>query len=236
MVIKKRNPAVTVLMTVYNGEDYLSEAIDSILDQSFTDFEFLIIDDASTDRSKEIILSYKDARIKYVYNDINIGQTASLNYGLQLSNGKYIARMDQDDLSHKERLRIQYIYMEENPNISVVGSWAKLINENGDKIGTTIHPTELLEIKESIALGCPISHSSTFFRKILIINIGGYPRDKVVTMDWGLWIMCIKNGYNLTNIPNSLISLRKHQNNVTLSKQMRIKIGIKYQSISFLKE
>ena len=160
-----KKPIITVLMTVYNGESYLTEAIESILYQSYADFEFLIIDDASTDSSNKIILSYKDDKIRYVRNDYNIGQTASLNYGLNIANGKYIARMDQDDLSHRDRLFIQHNYMEQNPNISVVGSWAELINENGDYIGTTIHPTEYSDIKESIACGCPISHSSAFFRK-----------------------------------------------------------------------
>ena len=210
-------------MTIYNGEYFLYDAIASILDQTFTDFEFLLIDDASSDNSHDIIQSFNDARIRYVKNNKNVGQTASLNYGLNLSKGKYIARMDQDDLSHRDRLFIQHNYMEQNPNISVVGSWAELINENGDYIGTTIHPTKYSDIKESIAFGCPISHSSAFFRKKIIDEIGGYPKDIVVPMDWGLWIICVQNDYKLSNIPNFLISLRFHQHNVSSSKQMRIR-------------
>ena len=83
--------------------------------------------------------------------------------------------------------------------------------------------TEYSDIKESIACGCPISHSSAFFRKKIIDEIEGYPIDIKVPMDWGLWIICVKNGYKLSNIPNVLISLRKHQYNVSLSKQMRIR-------------
>ena len=105
--MKSFNPLVTVLMPVYNGEKYLAEAIESVLNQTFADFELLIIDDCSSDNSVEIIQSYNDNRLKLIINEENIGQSKTLNKGIEFAKGKYIARLDQDDLSYKERLQIQ---------------------------------------------------------------------------------------------------------------------------------
>ncbi|HEY4799706.1 MAG TPA: glycosyltransferase family 2 protein, partial [Bacteroidia bacterium] len=115
-------PAISVLMPVYNAEKYLCEAIDSILQQTFTDFEFLIIDDGSTDKSVDIIRSYSDKRIVLTTKPCNTGLIDTLNMGIQLARGKYIARMDADDISVAGRLKSQYQYMENNPDVLVVGS------------------------------------------------------------------------------------------------------------------
>lgn len=224
------DPLVTVLMTVYNGEAYLSEAIESILCQSLTNFEFLIIDDASSDDSRRIIQSFDDERIRFIKNRKNIGQTASLNYGLEISKGKYIARMDQDDLSLKKRLAIQCDYMDKNQNVTVVGSWANSVNEIGKYNYTIIHPTKPYYLRESITCGCPISHSSVFFDKRKILKIGGYPVELKYAMDWGLWIKCIKNNYKIVNLPISLVSIRTHSNNATSLKKLdKIKFSEQYQ-------
>ena len=121
------NPLVTVLMPVYNGEKYLKEAIESILNQTFKDFEFLIINDGSTDNSVKIIQSFNDLRIRLIHNESNIGLIKTLNKGLKLSNGKYIARMDCDDVSLPKRLSVQINFMEKHPEIGVCGSWVKII-------------------------------------------------------------------------------------------------------------
>ena len=227
-----KKPIITVLMTVYNGESYLTEAIESILYQSYADFEFLIIDDASTDSSNKIILSYKDDKIRYVRNDYNIGQTASLNYGLNIANGKYIARMDQDDLSHKDRIQTQIKYLINNKNIIVVGSWANSIDENGVHNYEIIHPTKPDQIKESITCGCPLSHSSVMFEKDRIIQLGGYPSKFKYAMDWGLWMECIKNDFRIANIPKRLVSIRTHSRNATSQKSLDItKISEQYHLI-----
>jgi glycosyltransferase involved in cell wall biosynthesis len=115
-------------MPVYNGSKHLSDAVDSILTQTYTNFEFLIIDDASTDNSFEILKSYKDDRIRLIKNEKNIGLSASLNKGLNLALGKYIARMDQDDISLPNRLEKQIEYFKEHNDICVLGSWFKVIS------------------------------------------------------------------------------------------------------------
>ena len=111
-------PIVTVLMTVYNGKNYLNEAIESVLCQTLTNYEFLIVDDASTDNSIEIINSYNDSRIKLLINKKNIGQTVSLNKGLAIAQGKYIARFDQDDVCLPKRLEEQVAFFKKNPSRS----------------------------------------------------------------------------------------------------------------------
>ena len=116
-------PTVTVLLSVYNGERYLRESIESILNQTFTDFEFLIINDGSTDDSRRIISSYDDPRIQLIDNEQNIGLSQSLNKGLKLARGTYIARQDADDISEPERLAKQVSYMDRNPHIALLGSW-----------------------------------------------------------------------------------------------------------------
>jgi glycosyltransferase involved in cell wall biosynthesis len=125
-----KEPLVTVLMPVYNGEAYLRYAIQSILDQTYTDFVFLIINDGSTDGSEEIILSFDDCRIQYVKNETNLKLVKTLNKGLSLIKTKYVARMDADDISLPERLERQLFYMEQNPDVGLLGTWCKTFEEN----------------------------------------------------------------------------------------------------------
>lgn len=120
-----KTPRVSVLMAVYNGERYLREAMDSIIGQTFTDFEFLIINDGSTDSSARIIQSYCDPRICLVDSDSNLGLTVSLNRGLGLAKGEFVARMDADDISKPERLALQVSFMDANPQVGVCGSWVQ---------------------------------------------------------------------------------------------------------------
>ncbi len=129
----KINSKVTILMPVYNGEKYLKEALESILNQTFTNFEFLIINDASTDNSKNIINSFNDHRIKLIENKENLGLTKSLNKGISISQSEYIARMDADDISLPKRLGIQVKFMDKHPEIGAVGTWAKIIGDKNKK-------------------------------------------------------------------------------------------------------
>jgi len=139
--MKSFNPLVTVLMPVYNGEKYLAEAIESVLNQTFADFELLIIDDCSSDNSVEIIQSYNDNRLKLIINEENIGQSSTMNKAIELAEGKYIARLDQDDLSYKNRLQVQLEKISDL-NKTILGSWAYAINQKSDIIGCIQHPVK----------------------------------------------------------------------------------------------
>ena len=152
-------PIVTILMPVYNGEKYLSQAINSVLDQTFADFELLIIDDCSNDQSPQIIKSFNDNRINFLINKINLGQTQTLNKGINLANGEYIARIDQDDLFHKNKLEKQIDYVNKY-NCDIVGTWSYGIDEHNRKLYKIHHPTKSYDIKQSMVIRQPFTHSA----------------------------------------------------------------------------
>jgi glycosyltransferase involved in cell wall biosynthesis len=159
-------PKITVLMPVYNGAKYLKEAIDSVLSQTFRDFEFLIIDDGSTDSSVEIIKSYNDQRIRLEQNDKNFGLIYSLNKGIDLTKNKYIARMDADDISLPDRLKIQFEFMESHFDIAVSGVYTITIGKvNGH---TNKFFTEPEDIKANLLFNTSLEHPSVIIRKEIL--------------------------------------------------------------------
>jgi glycosyltransferase involved in cell wall biosynthesis len=231
------NPKVTVLMPVYDSEQYLREAIESILNQTYKKFEFLIINDGSTDSSRSIILSYKDNRIRLIDNEKNIGLTKSLNKGIKLANGEYIARMDADDISLPERLQKQLDYMEQNTRVGVCGSWYKIF-DNKDRIVKTLQKSENIRI--SLFFKNSLGHSTVMIRKEhLLVNGLYYDESMEMAQDYFLWVRLSEytKCYNLPEVlqlyrvyPEQIsISSRKSQDNY--ADQVRLyqlqKIGIK---------
>jgi len=173
-------PAISVVMSVYNGEDYLVEAINSVLLQTFTDFEFIIIDDGSTDNSLSIIKSFTDERI-VLLSQQNSGLARALNNGIKLAKTPLIARMDADDVALPERLQRQYDFMHQKADCVVCGSWADIIDRNGKYVYTrkTIEGKDEIRkfFQKSISDGLPNTpflHSSVMFRKKAFTQIGGY--------------------------------------------------------------
>ncbi|MFT5919102.1 MAG: glycosyltransferase involved in cell wall biosynthesis, partial [Granulosicoccus sp.] len=126
-------PLVTVLLPVYNAEKFLEQAIRSVLDQTFTEFEFLIINDGSTDRSEEIIVSFNDSRIRYIKNETNLKLIKTLNKGIEFASGKYIARMDADDISLPTRFEQQVALLEKQPEIGVCGTNCIIFTTKGEE-------------------------------------------------------------------------------------------------------
>lgn len=183
----KYSPKVTVLMSVYNGERYLNEAIDSILAQTFTDFEFLIIDDASTDNSLKIISGYTDDRIKVIQNNENLGLTKSLNKGLALAEGEYIARIDADDISYPERLEVQYNYLKKHPEVGIAGSWTELIDGSGSTIDYWQCQYSPEDIYYILNFRNCLTHSSIMINRKLLMNAGGYFESADKAQDFELW-------------------------------------------------
>lgn len=199
------NPKVTVLMPVYNGEKYLREAIQSILTQTFTDFEFLIINDGSTDKSLEIIKSFHDVRIRLVSNEINLKLIATLNKGLDLAQGKYVARMDSDDVSLPTRLQKQVDFMEKNTDTGVCGSWIKYI---GEEQGECRFPTDSSDIMAHMFFDSVLAHPSVIMRKeMLDINKLRYDPEHLYVEDFGLWQRC-SEFFNISNMPEVLLHYR----------------------------
>lgn len=165
-------PQISVVMSVFNGKKYLQEAIESILGQTFTDFEFIIIDDGSTDESAAIINSYNDVRIRLIQQE-NKGLAAALNRGIKAAKGKYIARMDADDISMKDRLEKQYEFLEIHSRCVAVGTNAVVIDMNGKLLYTSCQLTDWEEIK-NILPATPFFHSSTTLRREVVVKCGGY--------------------------------------------------------------
>lgn len=206
------SPKVTVLMPVYNGETYLGEAIKSILNQTFTDFEFLIINDGSSDESLKIINSYKDKRIRLISNDKNVGLVNTLNKGIALSCGQYIARMDCDDISLPERLAKQVAYMDSQPEVCVCGTWIRTIGEIYGDVWD--YPSDDSAIRCSLLFGSVIAHPSVIIRK------GGLEKYQLFydarythAEDYELWVRCSKYML-LANIPEVLVLYRMHKQQI----------------------
>jgi len=209
----KNNPKITVLMAVYNGEKYLKKAIDSILNQTFKNFEFLIINDGSTDNTVKILQNYKDPRIKIVTNKKNLGLVKSLNKGLDIARGEYIARMDADDISLPNRLRTQLDFMKKNKKYVVVGSSVEVIDEKGNIITTWRREGDPLLLKWKLIVSPSIMHSTAFFKKNIIIKEGKYNIEFKDAEDFELWSR-LSDKYLLSNIEKPLVQYRIHDSSV----------------------
>ena len=215
-----QKPKITVLMPVYNGEAYLSEAVDSILNQTFTDFEFLIINDGSTDRTKQILESYTDYRICLVHQK-NIGLIKSLNKGILLSKGELIARMDADDISEHNRLQMQFEFMASNPEVAVCGSWAKIF---GEVENLWKYPLNHDEICCKQLFSSSIVHPSVIMRRSVLLNSNlFYEENAFWAEDYDLWVRISKD-HKLANIDKVLLHHRIHNSNIgTVHKKAQIK-------------
>ena len=203
----KKVPIVTVLMPVLNGTSHINEAIDSILNQSLRNFELLIIDDGSEDTTVKKIRSYNDSRIHLILNHKNIGQSKTLNKGLDMARGKYIARMDQDDISMPNRLKKQVEFMEANSNVDVCGSWAKIA---GDYDGVLELETESEMIKMNLLTNKNLVHPAVMIRRrTLIINDLKYDPNFIVANDYDLWVRMF-DYCTFANLPEPLLEYRVH--------------------------
>ncbi len=226
------SPSISVIMAVRNQADYLKAAIKSILAQTFSDFEFIIINDGSIDRTKEIILSFDDKRIKYFENR-RIGLTKSLNKGLQLAQGKYIARMDADDISAPYRLEKQFRYLENSSDIVLVGSWIKFFVYEKEEEGQVWKcPQGSGLINYLLFYGNQLAHSSIFFRRQEILQMGGYNEDIEFAQDYDLYCRLIKK-YKINNIPEVLVKYRVHKNSISFNKIKRAKQAKYAQEINY---
>lgn len=217
-------PKVSVLMPVYNGSKYLKEAIESILSQSFKDFEFLIINDGSTDNTENIIKSYKDQRIRYLKNPGNIGLVASLNKGIKLARGNYIARMDADDLSAETRLEKLTYFLDTHKNYGLVGSLFGLINKN--RIIHAVGGAKLLgdeDLKFGMLFGNVFCHGETMYRRELMLKHKLYYDDNFkYCEDYELWTRMAKIT-KFQNLPELLYFYMENPEGVSGKKGKEMK-------------
>jgi len=210
----KPNPLVTVLMAVYNGGEYLKQSIESVLSQTFRNFELLIINDSSTDNSMETIRSFNDPRITVHTNGMNMGQTRSLNIGIRLAKGKYVARMDADDMAYPLWLEKLAKSMKEHPENAAIGSAAVVIDSLGNVKEIRRMPSPISEVFFWIFYAPPINHVSVFLNKNMILKTGGYDEEFKITQDYELWSSLIRNNYQITNIQDILVAYRFHSSSI----------------------
>ncbi|HHL40764.1 MAG TPA: glycosyltransferase [Deltaproteobacteria bacterium] len=212
MMDMEKRPKVTVLMSVYNCERYVGEAVESILGQTFEDFEFLIYNDGSTDSTADVLAGFKDSRLQVIHQE-NVGLTRTLNRGLQAARGQYIARMDADDVSRPERLEKQVAFLDANPDYALVGSWYVRFNREDGIYLDVSEPVTNEEIGKVIKYASPFAHGSVTFRKDCVLAVGGYNEDYRFMQDRELWIRLAAR-YKVCNLPEHLYMLRLTRSNI----------------------
>lgn len=208
-------PMITVLMPVYNGERYLREAIDSILGQTFRDFEFLIINDGSTDGTEAIIQSFHDSRIRYIKNESNLKLIATLNKGLVLAKGEFIARMDADDIAVSTRLEKQLAFMKENESVGICGSWFESFGSGNSVVK---YPVSDDGIRYMALYQCPFCHPSVMLRtEVIRKHRLEFSHDYPHAEDYEFWLRAGRFT-EMHNIAEVLIRYRQHAESVSVKE------------------
>ena len=207
-------PVVSVIMAVKDGERYLRQAVDSILQQTFRDFEFIIINDCSTDGSMNILNEYTDRRIRIYSNEENIGLTRSLNIALGYCRCEYVARMDADDICLPDRFNMQVDFLNAHPDVSVVGTGFMMIEEDGTPISEKHFPTDDDLIRWALCFYNPIVHPSVMMRLSTVKQVGGYDPTLAQSQDYDLWWR-LSFISKLANLEPICVLLRQHSRQIT---------------------
>lgn len=210
------SPKVSILFPVYNGGKYLRYALESVLSQTFTDFEIEIMNDGSTDDSAAITHSYRDARIRYSEQP-NAGISISLNRLLERSRGAYLARMDHDDWSHPERLEAQVAFLEANPGTVLVGTWTEVMDPAGRVLSRCRYPITASGIREAMLLSNPFAHGSVMFRRVPEL---GYRTEFDDAEDLDQWVR-LATRYPVANLPRFLYRWRQNPEGISRSRSMQ---------------
>ncbi len=207
-------PLVSILMPVYKTAPYLREAMDSMLCQTFKDFELIVLDDCSPDNAEEILDAYDDSRIVRYKGEKNVGLSNVLNVGIGMARGKYIARMDSDDISLPQRLQVQVDYLEKHPNVDLVSVGMRLF---GAKEGTWIREINPEKVKIEAMFHSPVLHASSVWRKDAFERQGlRFCQEMVPAEDYDLWTRAMLKGLKLVNLPEVLYEYRIHEAQATV--------------------
>ena len=223
-------PEISLIMSVYNGEDYLSEAIESVLNQTFKDFELIVINDCSTDKTSEILKSFEelDNRVKVHTNEVNLRLPSSLNKAMTLAKGKYIARMDADDICLPQRLEKQYEFMVNNPNVALSSCRFMTLKNGIISSGGCGGKCDNESIKALLLVTNPILHPGIIAKADVIRSLG-YDKNFTCTEDMELWTRFVISGYDVEIMPEYLMIYRLHDKQITgttLQKQHKEVVAI----------
>ena len=215
---KTEQPLISVIMSVYNGAQFLRKAMDSVLCQTYTHFEFIICDDGSTDESVAILAEYaqKDERIRLIRNETNIGLAASLNKCLSQAQGAYIARMDCDDRALPKRFQAQVHWLEDHPEVCALGCAVEYIDDHGRAFACSNIPTDRFYTMEYVVRRCVMVHPSVMMRKEPVLAVGGYSVNELTTRaeDYDLWCKLCEQGGIVANTREVLFQYREDDSNI----------------------
>lgn len=233
--MKKNKPLVSIVMPIYNAQRYLTQAIESILSQTLENFELILVNDASTDKTLQIIYKFKkkDKRIRLINNKKNLQMAESLNLAIDQAKSDLIARMDQDDIALPNRLEVQYAFMQHHPNVAIVGNDIIIIDEHNKVIGKRTYPTTSDGLKKILFRYSAFAHPTVMFRKYAFQRVKGYDSKKHPCEDIDLWFR-LGREYEFASIPSFLLNYRislvsgSHQN---LTKTEIIGLKIKIDAI-----
>ncbi len=210
------NPRVSYVMAVYNGEATIHPAVESILTQTFQDFELILIDDGSTDTTPAILRHILDPRARILRNEKNRGLSAALNCGLDSARGEFIARMDADDLSLPNRTALQTAYLDQNPAVAIVGAWIETFSNNTPgaliKYPADPGPATALLFRSALA------HPAVMFRRQILADLNlRYEPEFRYAQDYALWLNCVAKGLRIANLPQVLLRYRLHEGQLSAS-------------------
>ena len=210
---------ISIIMSVYNAEEYLNAAIQSIINQTYSDWELIIINDSSNDESYNIMnkCAERDSRIRIIDNAQNLGLTKSLNIGIDYAKGEYIARLDADDVADPTRLEKQINHLKENPDVVLVGTGGYIVDENGDILNSIRVVKNRYLIKKMLLYGNLFIHSSLMVKKDALVGIGKYRSKFVHSQDYDL-ILRLNEHYSLANLSEPLTYWRFSGTNSTVNK------------------
>lgn len=211
-----KNPKITVFMAAYNASAFIAESISSILNQTFNDFELLIVNDGSTDDTSSIVEKFNDNRIRLIHNDGNKGLPMTRNRLLALARGKYIAILDSDDIAYPDRLHAQYEFLGEHPEIALCGGHAKIIDENGIIQNRKLIVPTGENVDMALLFHNPFVNSSTMFKADVFRELNGY-KDFALSEDFDLFVR-ISEKYPVTNLDKFLVKYRIHGKNITIKR------------------
>lgn len=214
------SPRISVVLPAYNAEKYVRDAVGSILAQSFADFELIVIDDGSKDGTGQILGKIGDRRLRVIRHERNAGLIAGLNEGIEASTGKYLARMDADDICEPSRFLRQIEYLEMHPEVGVLGTAIRIINDQGRPGATFVMPVTPTDVEWAMPMLCPLAHPTVMIRRNLLVEIGGYCTAAVYAEDHDLWWR-LEQRTTIANLPEPLLRLRKHSGNVTATQRDR---------------
>lgn len=215
-------PVITVLLPAFNAAPFLGAAIESVLAQTCVDFELLVIDDGSTDSTRVVAAGFRDPRLRVLANERNLGLTATLNRGLREARGEFIARQDADDVSQPDRFARQLEFLRANPQVMLLGTSARQVDDAGRAQGTLDMPRSPLAVRWAMLFDNPFLHSAVMFRRAPVVaEFGGYDESFSISQDYELWSR-IARRHPVANLPERLVTLRAHAGSLMRSRRAEL--------------